>query len=188
MGAQKGLRSWGPSPLPQVPPHFQGHRRASAAGVPAPSPRLPVVHWAPVVSVSCLVHRLSRQGLMLRSQRAALAFFCVPVYVLGGKWNHAHWGCKVAGPTPLEEEGGSIPSGPLFLSSWWCSPIRCCCTHPLARQRGYGCRARWWSLTRPTTSLTPSPTSTAWRSEVPRWVGLHLPGPGPAWGRGQGVC
>lgn len=139
------LRSCGSQPPPPGPSPLPGAQKGLCSWVPASS-RLPVVHWAPVGPVSCLVHRLSRQGLMLRSQRAALAFFCVPVYVLAWKWNHAHWGCKVAGPTPLEEEGGVPSSGPLFLSSW-CAPYQMLLHAPTARQRGYGCRARWWSLT-----------------------------------------
>ena len=157
-------------PGSQLLPHFQGHRRA-------PSP-LPTSASGPVgssfIGFPFGPHRLSGQGFVLRAQCAALAFSLCPCTCSGQEVEPVRTGTAGWLGQPPGGGRGPAPSGPLSPSSWWCSPIRCCCTRPPARRRGSGCRARWWSSTRPTTSSTPSPASTAWRSEVPRWVGSSI--------------
>ena len=54
--------------------------------------------------------------------------------------------------------------------SWWSCPTTPCCTRAPEKPRASISRATWWFLTRVTTSLTPSPTSTLSPSPPLRWL------------------
>lgn len=178
MGTE-GAQSWGPSPLPPGPSPLPGAQKGLCSWGPSPPPRLPVVHWAPVVSASCLVHRLSRAGSRAQATACCSSFLLCPCICSGrevepctlglqGGWGQPRWRRKgVPSPQAL------LPLQLVVL------PYQMLLHAPTAAAGIRGLQGQVVAgLTRPTTSLTPSPTSTAWRSEVPRWVGLHLPGPG----------
>lgn len=101
MGAQKGLCSQGPSSFPTS---------RGTEGPPAPSPHLPVVQWAPVLSVSRLVHT-GFPGRASCSEHSALLWrsLCVPARVLGRKWNQCTLGLQGGWANPLGEEGVPPP-------------------------------------------------------------------------------
>lgn len=97
-----------------------------------------------------------------------------------------HTGYKVAGPTRLEEEGGSIPSGPLPLQLV-VLPYQMLLHAPTRQAAGIRLQGQVVAVVAQAPSLiVPLPTSTAWVRGSQ--VGGTIFGQGLPWGRGQSVC